>query len=76
MLLNLYDTENKKKIILSVCLSCPKMRGRNCVGGITYARLTPNTSVIRFDYTIEPSMDEKSLHLDKLFVNRASETKE
>ena len=39
-------------------------------------KLTRNTRVIHFDYTLEPSMGEKSIHLDKLKVNRVSETKE
>ena len=39
-------------------------------------KLTRNTRVIHFDYTLEPSMGEKSVLLDKLKVNRASETEE
>ena len=39
-------------------------------------KLTRNTHVIHFDYTLEPSMGEKSIHLDKLKVNRVSETEE
>ena len=56
------------------------MRRRNyvraCSKSVLGGKLTRNTRVIHFDYSLEPSMDEKNIHLDKLKVNRASETEE